>query len=60
MKQVIVVRKDLKLKKGKMSVQVAHASLQAFLEAWKKDKEKTEKWLREGAKKVVVYVEDQE
>jgi len=30
MKQVIVVRKDLKMKKGKMSAQVAHGSM-AFL-----------------------------
>ncbi len=32
-KQVILVRKDLKLSKGKMSAQVAHASAGAFFEA---------------------------
>lgn len=31
-KQVILVRKDLKMKPGKMAAQVAHASSQVFLE----------------------------
>ena len=54
-KQVIVVRNDLKLKKGKLAAQVAHASLGAFL---KSRKSLREKWLKEGAKKVVVKVKD--
>lgn len=33
MKQVIVIRKDLKVRKGKMIVQGAHASLMAYLSA---------------------------
>ncbi len=60
MKQVIVVRKDLKLTKGKMSVQVAHASLEAYRIAEKKYPDKVKKWLRTGAKKVVVGVKDEE
>jgi PTH2 family peptidyl-tRNA hydrolase len=31
-KQVIVVRKDLKMRKGKMAAQVAHASLKVFFD----------------------------
>jgi PTH2 family peptidyl-tRNA hydrolase len=54
-KQVIVVRNDLKLKKGKLAAQVAHASLGAFL---KSEKNLRKKWLKEGAKKVVVKVKD--
>lgn len=53
-KQVILVRIDLKLPKGKLSAQVAHASLEAALKS-----SFTEKWRYEGAKKVVLKVSDQ-
>lgn len=36
-KQIIVVRKDLKVRKGKMVAQGSHASLGAFLKCFKKD-----------------------
>lgn len=52
-KQVIIVRADLKLPKGKMSAQVAHASLEAAL---KSDKKILEEWRKNGAKKVVLKV----
>lgn len=52
-KQVIVVRDDLNLSRGKLAVQVAHASVLGFL---KSDREKREIWLREGQKKVVLKV----
>ncbi len=55
-KQVILVREDLKLPKGKMSAQVAHASLEAAL---KSDKKAVEGWREEGAKKVVLKVKDE-
>jgi PTH2 family peptidyl-tRNA hydrolase len=58
--QYIVVRNDLKLGKGKLAAQVAHASLQSFLEAEKINKEITQKWLNSGAKKIVVKVENEE
>ena len=54
-KQVIVVRKDLKLSQGKLAVQVAHASLDAYKKA--QARERLE-WEHEGAKKVVVKVAD--
>lgn len=37
MKQIIIVRKDLNMSPGKMSAQVAHASM-AFLTTWIKEK----------------------
>jgi len=49
LKQVIVVRKDLELGKGKLAAQVAHAAISAA------DNSKYKKaWMMEGQKKVVV------
>jgi len=53
MKQSIAVRMDLDMGKGKMAVQCAHASIDAFLKAGKQEREE---WLSEGMKKVVVKV----
>lgn len=55
MKQVILVRKDLKLSKGKLSAQCAHASVEAVL---KSDKEKVNEW-RIFSKKVILKVKDE-
>lgn len=55
-KQVIIVRQDLKLPKGKLAVQVAHASVESALKA---DSKVLSDWRRNGAKKVVVKVENQ-
>lgn len=52
-KQVILVRKDLKLPKGKLAVQVAHASVEAAL---KSNKKIVSEWRKQGMKKVVLYV----
>jgi len=51
------VRNDLKLPKGKLCVQIAHASITSFLEAQKFNKEWVEKWLNEGQKKIIVKVD---
>jgi peptidyl-tRNA hydrolase, PTH2 family len=56
LKQVMVVRKDLKLPKGKMAAQVAHASLEAALRA---DKSIMQDWLHNGAGKIVVGVDSE-
>jgi len=55
-KLVVVVREDLDLSKGKMAVQVAHASVTAALEAKTRAPKWFSAWLREGQKKVVVRV----
>ena len=54
-KQVILVRKDLNLPKGKMAVQVAHASVKAVLNS---DKEDIKNWEEQGMPKVVLKVKD--
>jgi len=56
-KQVIVLRKDLKMGLGKSIVQACHASLGAY----KRAKPTARKlWEREGAKKVVVKIDSLE
>ena len=55
-KQVILVREDLKLPKGKMAAQVSHASVDATL---KSDKKVVDAWKMSGGKKVVLKVKDE-
>ncbi len=50
-----MVRKDLKLPKGKLAAQVSHASVEAVL---KSEKKLVSKWKRAGMKKIVLKVED--
>lgn len=57
MKQVIVIRKDLALPKGKLAVQVAHASVKAVRNS---GEDTVQRWEDEGMKKVVVYVSDKD
>ena len=54
-KQVIIVRKDLKLGKGKLAAQVAHAAILAA----EKSKFKNA-WQEEGQKKVVLWCKNLE
>ena len=58
-KQVIVVRADLKMGRGKTCVQVAHASLSSAEKAMGFEKEWYGGWKREGQKKVVVKVQSE-
>ena len=53
MKQVIIVRKDLKMPKGKMAAMVAHASVEAAL---KSPSSRVEDWKKQGMKKIVLSV----
>ncbi|MBI2653006.1 peptidyl-tRNA hydrolase [Candidatus Woesearchaeota archaeon] len=55
-KQVILVREDLKLPKGKLAAQCSHASVDTIL---KSDKKIVELWKKEGAKKVILKVKDE-
>ncbi|MHA1753999.1 MAG: peptidyl-tRNA hydrolase Pth2 [Candidatus Odinarchaeia archaeon] len=56
-KQVIVIRSDLKMSKGKTAVQVAHAAVLAAESARLKFDKWWRDWINEGQKKVVVKVE---
>ncbi len=56
MKQVILVRHDLKLSKGKMAAQEGHACVEAVLRS---DKATVKEWHSEGMKKIVLKVSDE-
>ena len=59
-KQVIAVRADLKMSKGKLAVQVAHGAIAAAERSRKEKRDWFDAWLSEGQKKVVVEVVDDE
>lgn len=55
-KQVILIRQDLKLPKGKLASQCAHASVEAVL---KSSPKLIKAWRNEGMAKIVLKVKDQ-
>ena len=57
LKQVILIRNDLKMSKGKIAAQVAHASVEAVLSA---NKKLISKWRSTGMKKVTLKVNSEE
>lgn len=73
-KQVIVIRKDLGMRKGKMIAQGSHASLGALLKLFQKNEDKDnitysccfekesylDKWLNGIFTKICLYVENEE
>jgi PTH2 family peptidyl-tRNA hydrolase len=56
LKQVILIRTDLKLPKGKAAAQAAHASVEAVLNS---DRGIVERWRSMGMKKIVLKVADE-
>lgn len=59
-KQILVVRMDLKMSRGKIAVQIAHAAVSAAEEARKHSLVSWRGWLWEGQKKVAVKVSSEE
>ena len=60
LKQVIVIRTDLKMGKGKLATQVAHASVTAFYKTLENNRSLGIKWIEEGQKKIVLKVSSEE
>jgi PTH2 family peptidyl-tRNA hydrolase len=60
LKQAVVVRNDLKMGKGKIAAQVAHASLSAAEEAMKRRETWYDDWKSGGQRKVVLKVQSEE
>lgn len=62
LKQVIVIRKDLNMRKGKMCAQAAHASLNAVIGAEFKSVDDPiilSRWIDQGQTKIVVSVDSE-
>jgi PTH2 family peptidyl-tRNA hydrolase len=59
-KQVIAVRTDLGMSRGKMAVQVAHGAVSAAERVRVANQDIWRAWLREGQKKVAVKVDSEE
>ncbi len=59
-KLVVVVRKDLKMGKGKLAAQVAHAAVECALYAERKDRKTFDRWHDSGQAKVVLKVDSLE
>ncbi|MDP8012388.1 MAG: peptidyl-tRNA hydrolase Pth2 [Thermoplasmata archaeon] len=57
-KLVIVVREDLDISRGKLAVQVAHASVECAMKTYLNKREIFENWYKEGQKKVVLKVKN--
>ncbi len=56
LKQVILVRQDLQLPKGKLAAQCAHASVEAVFHS---DKKLVKEWHENGMAKIVLKVKDE-
>ena len=59
-KQVLIIRTDLKMGKGKIAAQAIHASVIATWDAMKHNKNWFDRWMKEGMKKVAVKVSSEE
>ena len=59
-KQVIAVRTDLGMSRGKMAVQVAHGAVSAAERTRVAKQDIWKSWMREGQKKVAVKVQSEE
>lgn len=56
-KLAVVIRDDLRLSKGKLGVQVAHAAVSCALRSKRAQAKWFNAWLKEGQRKVVLRVE---
>ena len=57
LKQVILIRKDLNMSKGKIAAQAGHACVDATLSS---NKKLIDSWRKQGMKKIALKVENEE
>jgi len=56
-KQVIIVRTDVEMGKGKLATQVAHAAINAYRKTRQQHPRTVSRWVEEGEKKIVLRVD---
>lgn len=54
----LIVRKDIKMKPGKVAAQCSHAAVDLYKGALKKKSDELEKWELYGSKKVTLKIKD--
>ncbi|MHA1948025.1 MAG: peptidyl-tRNA hydrolase Pth2 [Candidatus Hodarchaeales archaeon] len=59
LKQVIILRKDLKMSKGKAAAQASHAAVSSAVKSMKKHPTTFNKWWNGGQMKVVLAVDSE-
>ena len=59
MKQVLIIRSDLKMGKGKIAAQASHASVSAYIKTLNKNKDWVDEWI-DHQKKIVLKVDSLE
>lgn len=60
LKQVIILRKDLNMSKGKAAAQASHAAVAAAIKSRQEKPNQFSLWWRTGQKKVVLVVDSEE
>ncbi|MFW9855798.1 MAG: peptidyl-tRNA hydrolase Pth2 [Candidatus Thorarchaeota archaeon] len=58
-KQVIILRKDLKMSRGKAAAQASHASVAAAVKVLREKRDQFEAWWRTGQMKVILGVDSE-
>ncbi|MHA1972379.1 MAG: peptidyl-tRNA hydrolase Pth2 [Candidatus Hodarchaeales archaeon] len=58
-KQVIILRKDLKMSKGKAAAQASHAAVAATIKVMREKRKDFDAWWRTGQRKVVLAIDSE-
>lgn len=60
LKQVIIVRADIEMGRGKAAAQCGHAAISSYLECQRSHKDVAQAWIEAGQRKIVLKVDSEE